>query len=161
MWWGHLLSFYNRFVYKADIRVFEKKILSIMSEVLVEVTMWMVMYLLGSRTMQNLPEYPLGNKVYIYIYVRMPGNTFPCSSKFEKFWLWQFSVLQGFLEPLITNIHVTSQGVNIKYCFHRLFFLMELIFVEHILGKLDVIVKLMVMNDLESELEGERIHWMQ
>lgn len=35
---------------------------------------------------------------------------------------------------------------------------MELIFVEHILGKLDVIVKLMVMNDLESELEGERIH---
>lgn len=40
-----------------------------MSEVLVEVTMWMVMYLLGSRTMQNLPEYPLGNKVYIYMYV--------------------------------------------------------------------------------------------
>lgn len=23
----------------------------------------------------------------VYIYVRMPGNTFPCSSKFEKFWL--------------------------------------------------------------------------
>lgn len=27
---------------------------------------------------------------------------------------------------------------------------------EQILGKLDVMVKLMVMNDLESELQGER-----
>ena len=73
------------------------------------------------RFMEYLSQCALGNKVYFW-------NRVPRANKFEKLWLRQFSLVQDFLELLITNIPMTLKTEIYNMIFTEYFFFMKPIF---------------------------------